>query len=72
MSTLEIKFNSFEQYNQLVDFLNKLKVDFKITESNDFSAEKLADSDVHDSYKASMKALADDWDDPENDHWDKY
>lgn len=70
MSTLEIKFDTFEQYNRLLAFLKKLKVDFKITESDDFSGEKLADLDIHDSYKASMTVLADDWDAPENDHWD--
>ena len=70
MSTLEIKFNTFEQYNQVLAFLKKLKLEFKITESDDFSAEKQADSDIHDSYKASMKVLADDWDAPENEHWD--
>jgi hypothetical protein len=72
MGTLEIKFKNIEQYNQLLAFFKKSKIEFKVTESDDFSAETLADSDVHDSYKASMKVLADDWNDPENDHWDNY
>lgn len=39
MSTLEIKFDTFDQYNRLLAFLKKLKVEFKITESDDFSSE---------------------------------
>jgi ATP-dependent RNA circularization protein (DNA/RNA ligase family) len=70
MSTIEIKFNNSAQLDKLLTFLKKLKVEFKLVESDIFSAEKIADSDVHDSYKASLKVLADDWNDPQNDHWD--
>lgn len=35
--------------------------------------ERLAEAaSVHSAYVASMPVLAQDWDDPENDHWDNY
>ena len=69
-TTIHINFDNADQAGKLLQFLKKLKVNYKITDSDDFSAELVADADIHDAYKASMKVLADDWDDPENDFWD--
>jgi hypothetical protein len=59
MNKIQITITDSKQLDKLLTFLKKLKVEFKFIES-----------DVHDSYKASLKALADDWNDPKNDHWD--
>jgi hypothetical protein len=59
MNKIQIKITDSKQLDSLLAFLKKLKIEFELTESN-----------VHDSYKASLKALADDWNDPKNDHWD--
>lgn len=70
MTTVQINFKNAEQADKLLIFLKKLRVKFNITESEDYTAEIIADEDEHDAYKASMKVLSNDWDDPENDFWD--
>jgi hypothetical protein len=59
MNKIQVTITDSKQLDSLLAFLKKLKVEFKFIES-----------DVHDNYKASLKALADDWNDPQNDHWD--
>jgi hypothetical protein len=59
MNKIQVTITDSKQLDKLLTFLKKLKVEFKLVES-----------DVHDSYKTSLKALADDWNDPQNDHWD--
>ncbi len=71
-TTFQINFENSEQVNKLLLFLHALKVNFKFTKSGenyDFS-ETLAAEDVHHPYKSSMKVLSEDWDNPEDDHWD--
>ena len=70
MSTLQIKFETVEQWRTVLALLRKLKIEFHIVESTEFVDEE-ADSDLHDAYRASIPVLADDWDDPANDHWVK-
>jgi hypothetical protein len=70
MSTIQIQLESGEQMQKLFDFLRQMRLDFKVIPDEIFSAISLADSDMHDNYKASMLVLADDWDNPENDVWD--
>jgi hypothetical protein len=73
MGTIQVKFGNPTECEQIVDFLQKLKFEFNITSDDDpFSAVTVADADVHDAYRASLKVLAADWDSPEDDHWDNF
>jgi hypothetical protein len=47
-----------------------MRLEFKVIPDEIFSAISLADSDMHDNYKASMLVLSEDWDNSENDVWD--
>lgn len=71
MGTIQVKFENPTEFEQVINFLKKLKIEFDITSNDDpFSAVAVADADVHDAYRASLKVLATDWDSPEDDHWD--
>jgi hypothetical protein len=59
MNKIQVTITDSEQLGKLLKFLKKLKIEFKFIES-----------DVHDNYKASIKALSDDWNHSQNDHWD--
>jgi hypothetical protein len=72
MGTLQINVQNPEQWKALLDFLRKMKLDFRVLEGNETWADQDADADPHDSYKASKMALEEDWNHPNNDHWDKY
>ena len=48
-----------------------MRLDFSVQTDDVFSAAVLADADPHDAYKAAQPILADDWDCPEDAHWDK-
>ena len=69
MSTLQIKFESAEQWQKVLMLLQALHLEFKVVELDIFAGESRV-HDVHESYKAALAVLGDDWNDPENDHWD--
>ncbi len=71
MGTLHINVQNPEQWKALLDFLRKMKMDFRVVEGNEAWADLDADTDPHDAYKASQLALEEEWNRPENDHWDK-
>jgi hypothetical protein len=59
MNKIQVTITDSKQLDKLLTFLKKLKIEFELTEP-----------DVHYSYKTSLKALADDWNHSQNDHWD--
>ena len=72
MSTLQIRFENPEQWQAVLEFLRKMKLEFRVLESDETWADKEADADPHDAYKASILALSKEWNHSENDHWDNY
>lgn len=69
MGILQIKFETAEQWQEVLALLKKLRLEYHVLRSDEI-VDELPDSDQHDAYRASIPVLADDWDDPANDHWD--
>lgn len=71
MGILQIKFETAEQWQEVLALLKKLHLEFHVLQSEEIEiVDELPDSDQYDAYRASIPALVDDWDDPVNDHWD--
>ncbi len=53
------------------NFFEKIEInDIDTTSTHHIDLENI--NDVHYPYKASMKSLEEDWNSPEDDHWDNY
>lgn len=71
MSILQIHFENAEQWEKVLAFLKSLKLEFKVLQAEEFAEENRV-HDVHEAYRASLPVFSEDWDAPENDHWDTY
>lgn len=67
MGILQIRLETVEQMQEVLELLKKLHVEYQVLDSD----ELVDDSHLNDDYAASLPVLADDWDDPINDHWDQ-
>jgi hypothetical protein len=76
--TITISEKDASVIDHILALLQRKKIPFKI--ENRFSEPSLNDENIvwdwegceHAEYKLSMSVFADDWNAPENDHWDNY
>ncbi len=70
MGILQIRLETIEQMQEVLELLKKLHVEYQVLDSDEL-VDELPDSHLNDAYAASLPVLADDWDNPINDHWDQ-